>query len=322
VVWKNPFNRADRLELSVDIAPHEDYGQISYIMPRFFDWPLTTTSSVYMSRFDQPLVTCFQERLYRFVQDGCSLEVEHLDAGEKWGCCVGFESMKIFDISRRLAALIDFDPRLVGQRVPYLYAEPVVMKSFVDDLVNPTSGTISTITGKAMVPLTDKASSFFKILLEQSLFVPVGKSCVGAAHLRLGHIFNSDFNTIMPPERFYLGGAYSLRGYDADMAPPVHAASQRLGNTCLLPIGGKTVLSGMFELRFPLYKALGGVFFNDCGILVRKNWHDDGFVGATGFGLRYATPVGPLRFDIAWKWRAQAGEEHRFAWFLTFGQAF
>lgn len=326
LVWKNPFNRADRIELAIDIAPHEDYGQLSYITPRFFNWPVTTTTSVYVSRFDQPLVNCFRERLYRLEQDGGSLELEYADNGDKFGCCFGFEAMKVYDISRKLADLIDFAPRLVGQRIPYFYAEPVLVKSYVDDLVNPTSGTIVTVTGKAMASLSHKASGFFKILLEESIFVPLNTTAtwIGAVHLRAGHIFYSDFETIMPPERFYLGGAYSLRGYDADMAPPVDIAKSFINGRacCLLPIGGKTVLSGMFEVRFPLYGALGGVFFNDCGILVRKEWKDDNFVGATGFGLRYATPVGPLRFDIAWKWRRQKGEEHRFAWFLTLGQAF
>jgi outer membrane protein assembly factor BamA len=322
LVWKNPFNRADRIELAIDVGPQEDYGQLSYIRPRFFDWPLTTTTSVYVSRFGQPLVTCFKDRLYRLEQDGCSLELEYADNGDKFGCCFGFEAMRVSDISRRLAELIDFSPRLVGQWIPYFYAEPVLVKNYVDDLVNPTWGTIFTITGKGMASLSHKASGFLKILLEESIFLPLNTTAtwVGAVHLRAGHIFNSDFETIMPPERFYLGGAYSLRGYDTDMAPPVDIAPGRA--CCLLPIGGKTVLSGMFEVRFPLYKALGGVFFNDCGILVRKQWKDDNFVGATGFGLRYTTPVGPLRFDIAWKWRRQKGEEHRFAWFLTLGQAF
>lgn len=323
LICKNPFNNAGRIELVIDSVPHDNYGQLSYIAPRFFSLPVTSTTSVYASRFDQALVNCFQERLYRLEQDGFSLELERSDNGEKYGCCFGFETMKIFDISRRLAALIDFDPRLVGQRVPYFYAEPVLVKNYVDDLMNPTSGTTSTITGKIMVPLNNKASGFIKILLEQSLYVSLKHAgWIGAVHLRAGHIFNTDFDTVMPPERFYLGGAYSLRGYDTDMAPPVHALSDRRKNACLLPVGGKTVLNGMFELRFPLHGSLSGVFFNDCGILVRKKWHDDAFVGATGFGLRYATPVGPLRFDIAWKWRCQKGEEHRFAWFLTFGQAF
>src|SRR5207253_11145192 len=56
---------------------------------------------------------------------------------------------------------------------------------------------------------------FRSALMEQSFFFPL-KSWVVATRIRAGHIFFKDFKNVMPMERFYLGGANSLRSYDTD----------------------------------------------------------------------------------------------------------
>jgi outer membrane translocation and assembly module TamA len=79
------------------------------------------------------------------------------------------------------------------------------------------------------------------------------------------------------------------------------------------------------ELRFPIFKKMGGVIFQDLGMLSSDRFADftpHNILAATGFGGRFHTPLGPLRFDIGWKWRRESKFERSYAWFLTFGQAF
>jgi outer membrane translocation and assembly module TamA len=138
-------------------------------------------------------------------------------------------------------------------------------------------------------------------------------------------MFNQCFSQIMPSERFYLGGSYSLRAYEADLAPPVNTLMGCDGLPCLVPIGGRSVVNGTAELRYGLFDNFGVVLFTDCGVLAQNDIKAicmDSFLGATGFGLRYATPVGPIRFDIGWKWCSLKEERRSYAWFLTLGQAF
>lgn len=96
-------------------------------------------------------------------------------------------------------------------------------------------------------------------------------------------------------DRFFLGGGNSVRGYAERGVGPKDAN----GN----PLGGKVSLQGNAELRFPIYKSLRGALFLDGGQVADTlrgagpaNWK----YGAGG-GLRYRTPVGPVRLDFGYK---------------------
>lgn len=112
-------------------------------------------------------------------------------------------------------------------------------------------------------------------------------------------------------ERFYLGGASTIRGY----------AEQSIGRERLVlnpdgsvkevtPIGGKYVLLGNAELRIPLFWLFFGEVFVDAGNLWEEIEDMESFslkVGS-GMGLAVATPFGPIRFDYGVKWFPEKGE--------------
>ena len=131
----------------------------------------------------------------------------------------------------------------------------------------------------------------------------------------------------MPPERFYLGGPHSMRGYQTDGCPPLGNFLNEKGEVQWVPQGGKTMLNINCETRIPLFSPqIQGVIFQDFGYLIKDKIIDDksqsSFLASSGCGLRYLTPIGPLRFDIGWKWFKSYPKEPRHAWVLTFGHAF
>jgi translocation and assembly module TamA len=214
---------------------------------------------------------------------------------------------------------------LLNQRIPYAQIEPTVLFDGLDNRLNPTHGYSGLVSCKGMFPIDGRNSNFCfaRFFTEQSFFVPLWHSVL-AFRLRFGHIFRRQFRNIAPPERFYLGGANSIRAYDTDRCPPLGIVHDEDGATHRVPRGGKSMVNFNIELRIPTFKHIWAVVFQDVGALAGDNFRAlaaHGTLAATGVGVRYMTPIGPLRFDIGWKWHRQK-DECPYAWFLTLGNAF
>lgn len=324
VLYRNPFNAADSIIIDTDFTRFYRNVSLVYQRPWLFSQPITTVVKGYSNKYIQPVFIGSDKPLYQAIQQGFLLGLSrswlHCDLGLQGG----LEVMETNHLSVRLARAINFEPALIDKKIPYLYTEPSVVIDYLDNQVNPTRGSLTAISCKAMVPTNKKVPYFVKIVCEQSVFFPILPLVLGF-RLRFGHIFNQEFSTIMPPERFYLGGQNSIRSYEANQGPPLGLYFSKKGKPKLVPQGGKSMINANAECRFPLFWQLGGVFFQDAGMLVEKSLTQvlaGHLLLATGFGLRYYTPVGPLRFDIGWKWRKCVPEESSFAWFLTLGHPF
>jgi outer membrane protein assembly complex protein YaeT len=133
-----------------------------------------------------------------------------------------------------------------------------------------------------------------------------------------GHeVVDSGVRDLPEAERFFAGGDTTVRGFALDT----------LGTTATIidgfPIGGNAETIFNAELRVPVRGGLGVVGFLDTGNVFAKVVDIDlgELRSAVGFGLRYKSPIGPLRIDIGFKVKPQPGEGLS-AWFISFGQAF
>jgi outer membrane protein assembly factor BamA len=235
----------------------------------------------------------------------------------EWQFSCGSEWLKISHLSCAHAQVIDFSCAARDNRVPYLVLEPSWSFSTLDSPQDPTRGFFTHILCKGMFSL-DKASPWWlKLWGECSFFCPLTSTIIAGISVRSGSVYHIPLSELIPTERFYLGGSQTLRGYEFGMVPPLNSFVDDDGRRIWVAVGSKTVVSGSAELRFPLYKYVGAVVFTDVGFLKPAS-----FAAATGFGVRCATPVGPLRFDIGWKWKKRSTDDRSYAWFITYGQAF
>jgi outer membrane protein insertion porin family/translocation and assembly module TamA len=123
-------------------------------------------------------------------------------------------------------------------------------------------------------------------------------------------------------KRYFLGGSTSLRGWGRFEVSPLSDG---------FTTGGLSMLEISSEARFPVSGNLGGVLFVDTGNAWEDPWGVDlkDLLVDVGAGVRYITPIGPLRFDFGYQLTPIDGllidgEEQRFPWRIHFsiGQAF
>ena len=123
-------------------------------------------------------------------------------------------------------------------------------------------------------------------------------------------------------ERFFAGGDTTIRGYALDSVGVPDTISPTG-----FPTGGNSVLILNGELRLPVWRDIGAALFVDGGNVFRRvTQFDVGELrGSVGFGVRYASPIGPVRVDLGFKLdrRTIAGRlEPRTALHFSIGQAF
>lgn len=121
--------------------------------------------------------------------------------------------------------------------------------------------------------------------------------------------------SLPPDQRFYAGGTSTIRGYGYQLVGPMFPHTDN-------PTGGTAIATGGLEFRQRLYTSWGVVAFVDAGQVSAslKPLPDDIRVGA-GAGVRYYTPIGPIRFDIAVPVGRRPGEDS-FEIYIGLGQAF
>ena len=176
-------------------------------------------------------------------------------------------------------------------------------------------------------------ANFARFMGQSSYYKGFGK-IVWANRITLGLAQSFGSSSDVPTsERFFSGGETTLRGFPINGAGPqrtVPACSNpNVPSTCVnlqVPVGGDQLFIFNSELRFPLRikEGLGAAVFYDGGnvygpISISQFVRD--YTNTVGVGLRYNTPVGPVRFDIGRNLNPITGVKAT-QFYITLGQAF
>lgn len=162
----------------------------------------------------------------------------------------------------------------------------------VDDRVFPRDGYAGSLTLRGGVGGAGSEAHFVQAHLRASWFMGIGEDSRLIVRGEAGYTFTNELVDMPPSLRFYAGGDRSIRGYEwREVGPRVQTG----GGT--YSVGAKNVLTASVEYERYFLGDWGAAVFVDTGSAFdgrRPDWHT-----GVGAGVRWKSPVGPLRLDIA-----------------------
>lgn len=186
-----------------------------------------------------------------------------------------------------------------------------------DDLLNPTKGGRTRLRFTPYLETLGSTLAMYLLSVQHAQYVALDSEgdLVFAGRARWGAILGSSTTNLPADKRFYAGGSGSVRGYAFQQVGPLDATNE--------PLGGRSVLEFSAELRWRVWGDLGIVPFIDAGQVFDTETPslDDELLWGAGLGVRYFTPIGPVRADIGFPLNARDSDDN-FQLYFSLGQAF
>lgn len=304
-IRSNVFGSAGQASLVGQYSLADKRAVLSWEQPYFFGLPVVTSWNTWV------------EQIYResYTSDGKGMSLTTVKP-------VSENVMFLASLKWAETTLIDLqiEPNEVDRQFSP-YSVTSLTGSFIwdkrNDPINPHRGSFLSLALEKAFPLLEDESNYIKTFIRNQHYVPILSDVLFNITFRLG--FGGGEMNIPIHERFFAGGSNSFRGERFDELGPVDEVS---GN----PVGGEALLLLNFEVTFPILSALKdlrGAFFYDVGNVFERI-EDIALVSmqnAVGFGIRYRTPLGPIRLEFGWNLN-DPREERKPLVFFTIGNLF
>jgi outer membrane protein insertion porin family len=174
--------------------------------------------------------------------------------------------------------------------------------------------------------------NFVQMTTQAAYYKTIFDKIVWANSIRIGLAQPFSSSSVPLSQEFFTGGGNTLRGFPLDGAGPqrqVQVCSSGSSTDCSyiqVPAGGneQLILNTEFRIPLPIKQGLGlAVFYDGGNVFPTVGFHDftSLYTNSVGLGLRYATPVGPIRVDLGHNLNPVPGVKST-QYFVSIGQAF
>jgi len=279
VSQNNLFGRGQTLSLSGRYGSETNSLELSFTEPWLFDLPL-------WSKFD--IWNLYREfDTYNLYTKGLAATLGY-PVFEKVSGYLGYKFAinDVTDVSPFASTTIKDQEGENTQSGPTL----TLSRDTTNDAIFPSRGSRNRLSAEHYGTIFGGTVSFGRYMASTSWFFPVLEDYVFNARGRIGYEVGFEGQEVPVYERFILGGINSLRGLrDVGPRDPV------TGDI----IGGTTMFVANFEFLFPLIKNAGmkGVLFYDTGNTWENGYYFDDLRQTAGVGIRWYSPIGPLRLE-------------------------
>jgi outer membrane protein insertion porin family len=204
-----------------------------------------------------------------------------------------------------------------------------------DNRMFPTRGWYNTISGEVADTFLLSENIFTRYEAVARFFYPIWGPFVFRMKLEGGLISSRDPHGVPIFERYFVGGIYDVRGFSPrSLGPQIQSLGEQTQDSSLRPflIGGNMQVLGNAEIEFPIFDKVGirGVVFTDLGNAFNLEGQycklTRGGIDASrdpcktpldlgayrqswGFGFRWFSPIGPLRFEWGIPFKTLPGEQ-------------
>lgn len=316
VTQANLFGNGQYVKARAELGGTSSFYELSFREPWFLDRPIAFNADVYHNSRKYPD--------YEKKATGFSFGFGK-SFGEYWSANVSynFEEATIFNINAAASEIIT-DQR--GTNTTSAIT-PSVTRDSRDNFLDPSRGSRNTffVTFAGL----GGSNGFVKGVADSAWFFPVGNSAI-MVRGRLGYLSGMFGKNVPLYENFYVGGIYTVRGIAwGDGGPKDPISKEAIGGTRQLILNAEYI----FPL-FPEVKLKGVVFFDygtstDAGISFSKSATCLPSPGATdcqmrpttGAGIRWISPMGPIRVEWGYNLQRKTGESSNKVEF-TFGSFF
>jgi outer membrane protein insertion porin family len=291
VTQGNLFGQGQLVKLRAELGSKTSYYDLTFKDPWFLDKPIIFSVNIYKTSTSQ-----FVEYDKKAMGFGISFGKKF---GEYWSgnIAYNFENADITNVTEKASRIIQEQK---GSRVTSSIT-PSLARDSRDNFLDPSRGSRNSLyITYAGLGGTNK---FFKSELDSAWHFPIGSTSV-MLRGRFGYAAGIGKKELPLYERFYIGGIYSVRGLGFGGAGPKDPAT---GD----PIGGKEELIFNTEYIFPLISEirLKGVVFFDAGNSYDSLNNFGHLRYTTGTGIRWISPVGPIRIEWGYNLDKKTGEQ-------------
>jgi len=301
----NFFGRGQRLNLSLEAGSETANYSLSFTEPRLF-------SSAYSFGFD----------LFDRETEYSTYTQSSIGGGLRFGYRLSDEmslsarirrvDYEVYDINENASRYVkDQEGESTTSSVRFGFGYDT--RDFPMDPREGLSFNVSTEVAGGMLGGTN---DFIRLILEGSAYKPIVGDLIGSAHLEVGTINSFGGGNFSISERFFMGGLYTLRGFEYRGVGPLEDGE---------PVGGTKSFLVNLEATYPLIRdaKVKGLLFLDTGNV----WADGEDVDfgdlryGAGFGFRWVAPIGVLRLE--WGFNLDPlPEEEQPGWEFSIGALF